>query len=118
MLTPRPGDPREWDPNHPSLFDSKAPHEVGAVLRMIQHRVNGPDVAKRLKISKKQAIHEMRLNLDDQQDAAMRKVPIYNDTVVICRRCGAAMMPEGLGKTFRCPVDNSANYNASTEVQP
>lgn len=108
-----------WDPESDGerllLEDPDAPHEVGAILRMNQHGVSGFDIATRLGKGKMQVVHEMRLDLDAQEDAGAQGREIYNDQVVVCSRCNGAMNKR-MGGGFVCPEDGVLNFQASPKV--
>lgn len=73
--------PRDWDPNHPSLKSPLAPHESAAVLRMHRAGMTGVDMMKILKCRGGRLTKMFQRGLDVEGIAAMRGVPIYDSLI-------------------------------------
>jgi hypothetical protein len=56
-----------------------AAHETAAVLRMHRQGMSAPRICQVLKISKQQLVLELRIAMDDEQEAHRLGHPIHDD---------------------------------------
>lgn len=73
-----PDNPRDWNPNHPSLTATDAPHETAAVMRI--HRTGRPasEMMKLLKLRGAALTSQMQKAIDDEVRAARAGRPIFD----------------------------------------
>lgn len=64
-----PDNPRDWDANHPSLRDPRAPHETSGVLRMHRAGKSGADIMIALKLKGTALMRMMQRAMDDETAA-------------------------------------------------
>ncbi|AOT25424.1 helix-turn-helix DNA binding domain protein [Mycobacterium phage BabyRay] len=80
IVTNRPGpnNPRDWDPNHPSLKSPLAPHETGAVLRAQRAGFSGQWITKNFGLRPSTLMTQMRKEMDYETKAHTQGRPIYD----------------------------------------
>ena len=78
-----PDNPRDWDPNHPSLKSSLAPHETAGVLRMHRAGKKGAELMKLLRLRGTKLMNQMQKALDAELGAAKAGRDIYDALIDI-----------------------------------
>ena len=66
---PQPENPREWDPNHWTLFLKNAPYETAGILRMQRSGIPGNEIRKSLRLRGTQLMRELQNALDQETEA-------------------------------------------------
>ncbi|QDP44651.1 hypothetical protein SEA_NOTHINGSPECIAL_67 [Mycobacterium phage NothingSpecial] len=68
----------DWDPNHPLLRSTAAPHETAGVLRMHRAGYKGADIMKLLKLRGTRLMKQMQRALDEETRAAHQGRDIHD----------------------------------------
>jgi hypothetical protein len=83
MTSYSPSNPRDWDPNHPILQSTAAPHETAAILRMHRVGFKGADIMKMFKLRGTALMKQMQQALDDETRAAHAGRDIHDSKITI-----------------------------------
>ncbi|AHG23856.1 hypothetical protein CH25_gp30 [Mycobacterium phage EagleEye] len=75
-----PENPRDWDPNHPSLRSPIAPHETGGLLRIRRSGATAKDMLKLFKIGPQALANSFNKAMANENDAAHAGRDIYDGT--------------------------------------
>lgn len=78
-----PDNPRDWNPNHPMLKSTGAPHETGGVLRMHRAGKTGAELMKLLRLRGTKLMNQMQKALDDEAEAHCAGRPIHDALINI-----------------------------------
>ncbi|AEL17891.1 hypothetical protein TRIXIE_69 [Mycobacterium phage Trixie] len=70
-----------WDPNHPMLKSTAAPHETAAVLRMHRAGYKGADIMKLFKLRGTRLMKQMQRALDEETRAANAGRPVHDAVI-------------------------------------
>lgn len=73
--------PRNWDPDHPSLKSPLAPHETAAVLRFHRTGRPGAEIRKLLKLKTLALMTMMREAMEQESKAFEDDRPIHDGLI-------------------------------------
>ena len=71
-------DGEDWNPNHPLLKSTAAPHETAAVLRMQRAGYGGSAIMRILRVKGTVLMREIKRAVDDETIASRAGRPIHD----------------------------------------